>query len=77
MRQLQCLVFPAQSYVRTLSEVRSRSWQVHLERISSFLLYGEGVWWQKVGSAYKYLDGDEPKLVVDQTSRKVALHVGV
>jgi len=37
---------------------RSRSWQIHLERISSFLLCGEGVWWQKVGSTYRFFDGD-------------------
>ena len=37
---------------------RSRSWRIHLERISSFLLCGEGVWWQKVGSTDRFLDGD-------------------
>lgn len=40
-------------------ESRSSSWQAHLERISSFLLCGEGVWWEKVSSGYKFFDGDD------------------
>ena len=48
------IVFLAESYVRTLSEVvvEAGRWN------ESFLLYGEGVWWQKVASSYTFLDGD-------------------
>lgn len=35
------------------------SWQAHLERISSFLVYGPGLWWDKVPNGYKFFDGDE------------------
>ena len=36
---------------------RLHSWQAHLQRISPFLQYGEGVWW-KQGNAYQFLDAD-------------------
>ncbi len=38
---------------------RSSSWQAHLERISAFLLCGEGVWWEKVSLGYRFFDGDD------------------
>lgn len=34
--------FIEKSYI----ECRMASWQAHLQRISKFLLYGEGVWWK-------------------------------
>lgn len=37
---------------------RLHSWQAHLQRISPFLQYGEGVWW-KQGNTYQFLDADE------------------
>ncbi len=40
-------------------EGRSSSWQAHLGRISAYLLCGEGVWWEKVGSGYRFFDGDD------------------
>ena len=36
---------------------RKHSWQAHLERISPFLLEGEGVWWNEEGDSYKFYDG--------------------
>jgi len=32
----------------------SSSWQAHLEQISHYLLYGEGIWWKKVGSSFMF-----------------------
>jgi len=37
---------------------RSSSWQAHLERISSFLVCGEGLWWQKTQDGFRFFDGD-------------------
>ena len=37
---------------------RSSSWQGHLERISTFLVLGEGVWWEKSGSLFVFHDAD-------------------
>jgi hypothetical protein len=37
---------------------KSRSWQAHLERISSYLVVGEGVWWSKKGNSFIFHDGD-------------------
>jgi len=30
------------------------SWKAHLEQISHHLLYGEGIWWKKVGSGFMF-----------------------
>ena len=40
-------------------QYRSKSWQAHLQRISKFLLPGEGVWWEKTSSGYHFFDSDE------------------
>ena len=38
---------------------RLRSWQGHLERISSYLVVGEGIWWsKKVDDLFVFNDGD-------------------
>jgi len=37
---------------------QSSSWQAHLERISSFLVCGEGLWWQKTQDGFRFFDGD-------------------
>ena len=36
-----------------------KSRQAHLQRISRFLLPGEGVWWEKTENGYHFFDGDE------------------
>ena len=35
---------------------RMASWQAHLQRISQFLLPGEGVWWKNKQSGYEFMD---------------------
>ena len=35
------------------------SWQAHLERISHYLLCGEGIWWKKVGSSFMFFNADD------------------
>ena len=40
-------------------EQRMASWQGHLQRISHFLLAGEGVWWRKRESGYEFMDGSK------------------
>ena len=44
--------------------VKSRisSWQGHLERISTYLEQGE-IWWTNTGTAYKFFDGDENRII--------------
>ena len=37
---------------------RMPSWQAHLERISTYLRMGEGVWWDKKDSGYQFRDAD-------------------
>ncbi len=53
------LPFPGTVVSEAFIRGRSSSWQAHLERISSFLLCGQGVWWEKVSSGYRFFDGDE------------------
>ena len=33
------------------------SWQAHLEKISPFLVYGEGTWWTKTENGFMFMDG--------------------
>lgn len=40
---------------------RRDSWQVHLQRISPFLVSGEGVWWRNVDGSFQFLDGDDDR----------------
>ena len=44
----------------TISFLRNRlpSWQAHLQRISTYLEHGEGVWWKQKEEGYKFLDSD-------------------
>ncbi len=37
---------------------KRNSWQAHLERISRFLVHGEGTWWKRVDEGYQFLDGN-------------------
>lgn len=37
----------------------SSSWQAHMEHVSSFLVFGEGVWWERVPGGYRFFDGDK------------------
>ena len=36
-----------------------QSWQAHLERISPYLEFGEGVWWKAEGDGYIFFDSDK------------------
>ena len=44
------------TYIST--DCRMPSWQAHLERISTYLRMGEGVWWDKKDSGYQFRDAD-------------------
>ena len=37
---------------------REDSWQMHLKRISPFLVAGEGVWWSRTTDGFVFHDGD-------------------
>ena len=37
---------------------REDSWQIHLQRISPFLVVGEGVWWSYTSNGFVFHDGD-------------------
>ena len=41
------------------------SWQLHLRRISPFLISGEGVWWRYVSGGFQFLDGDTDRETQD------------
>ena len=49
---------------------RMASWQAHLQRISHFLLAGEGVWWRTRESGYEFIDGE----VVNLAESPMVLH---
>ena len=49
-------------YIRTHSD----DWQAHLERISDFLVFGEGVWWQKTDFGIEFFDRDSPNEIFQQ-----------
>ena len=45
---------------KMLIEKHVRSWQAHLERISDFLLSGQGGWWlEQENGDVEFLDGEE------------------
>ena len=44
---------------RNFLQHHTRSWQAHLERISTYLTPGEGVWWEKTPTGYHFFDGDD------------------
>lgn len=46
------------NFAATFLQRKRNSWQAHLERISRFLVQGEGVWWKHVEGGYQFLDGD-------------------
>ena len=51
---------------------RIHSWQGHLQRISSYLVFSEGVLWKESVSGYLFLDGDnDPEY---QVGGPTALH---
>ena len=56
---------------KTFIDHRVASWQAHLQRVSKFLLHGEGVWWKIRESGYEFLDGFE---AVNQTQGPMLLH---
>ena len=55
-----------------ISFSRIHSWQAHLQCISSYLVFGEVVWWKENVSGYLFLDGDnDPEY---QVGGPTALH---
>lgn len=42
----------------TFIKQREDSWQIHLQRISPFLVAGEGVWWSFTSNGFVFYDGD-------------------
>ena len=42
----------------TFIQEREKSWQIHLQRISPFLVLGEGEWWSQTSNGFKFHDGD-------------------
>ena len=51
--------FKESKFSKCFVEYRLHSWQAHLERISPFLLEGEGVWWREFNGIYYFMDGDD------------------
>ena len=45
----------------TTAFIRSRisSWQAHLQRLSLYLVHGEGIWWHKTETGYEFHDGPQ------------------
>jgi hypothetical protein len=39
---------------KSFIQCRLQSWQAHLERISPYLEFGEGVWWKAEGDGYVF-----------------------
>ena len=52
-----------------------RVWQCHLERISDFLLVGEGRWWHREGNFVVFHDGENDPDSLDDGLAD-GLHVG-
>ena len=44
---------------KSFIQCRLQSWQAHLERISPYLEFGEGVWWKAEGDGYIFFDSDK------------------
>ena len=51
--------FKGSKFTKPFVECRIQSWQAHLERISHFLVEGEGVWWREYDNVYYFKDGDD------------------
>ena len=51
--------FKGSNFTKHFVEYRLHSWQAHLERISPFLLEGEGVWWREFNGNYHFMNGDD------------------
>ena len=50
---------------RSFLRHKGDSWQLHLRRISPFLISGEGVWWRYVSGGFQFLDGDADRETQD------------
>ncbi len=46
---------PGTTVKKSFLKHRDDSWQLHLQRISPFLVSGEGVWWTSVDSGFHFL----------------------
>ena len=53
--------FKGSKISKSFIEHRLHSWQAHLEKISPFLLEGEGVWWREFNGIYYFMDGDDDR----------------
>ena len=50
--------FSSSHFTKAFLKQHGSSWQVHLQRISSFLAKGKGVWWQPTPDGFVFFDGD-------------------
>ena len=50
---------PGTTIKKSFIKNRVSSWQLHLQRISPFLIGGEGVWWKFSDNNFHFLDGDD------------------
>ena len=51
--------FPGTRIKKSFVEKRADSWQLHLQRISPFLVAGPGVWWESTEDGFHFFDGDQ------------------
>ena len=51
--------FPGTRIKKSFVEKRADSWQLHLHRISPFLVAGPGVWWESTEDGFHFFDGDQ------------------
>ena len=51
--------FPGTTFKFSFIRGKEDSWQLHLQRISPFLVAGQGVWWTRTPSGFHFYDGDE------------------
>ena len=51
-------VLPGTRVKTSFIQQREDSWQIHLQRISPFLVAGVDVWWSYTGNGFLFHDGD-------------------
>ena len=43
------------------TDFRISSWQAHLQRLSRYLVCGEGIWWHRIDKGYEFHDGNHSR----------------
>ena len=51
-------IYPGTSIDKHFVHSRLHSWQAHLQRISRYLIHGEGIWWSQDTQVYRFHDSD-------------------